>query len=347
MSIGGNPESIELEGVSDEEKFRNQLNLRKLFPNLVVEKNTTIYYIGIDNFSNLKKIMNPTHDLINVALFDMYWIDDCPKLISTIKNLVDFNSTNDMCIGTICVNFAKFRLTRLTPKFPELANIFPKLLSSNTRSKTNLNRYVFDNMFNLINQIKERKAVYLHSVGYFNIDLIWDAKSLVNHITEKEYINNIVTLYDDVSANFKTYSRKKDTSYSIDEFDSIFELREIINDDEDEDELWGEILIPIFNLADQFGFNDLDINGEYVSVYSIVQEELLINLENSIFIDIEDDHIIRSGDYVEAENLSMVTKTKKGGYYDKIINPNSGIKVSIYSQLGYSILIKYLDLLTT
>tara|TARA_B100000795_G_scaffold154383_1_gene115746 strand:- start:325 stop:1506 length:1182 start_codon:yes stop_codon:yes gene_type:complete len=347
ISIGANPESIELEGLSDEVEYRHSLDLGKLFPDLLVEKNTKIYYIGIDIFTNLTKIINQTSDLINVALFYMYWIDDCPKLISTIKKLVDFNSTNDMCIGTICGNFAKFRLTHLAPKFPELANIFPKLLPPDTKSKTTRN--VNDNMFNLINQIKERKAVYFQSVGYFNIKRgnVWEEKSVVNHITAAEYINNIVTLYDDVSANFKTYSRKKDTSYSVvvsRYFNTIAFLLEIIND---EDYLEGDILIPIFNLEYPFGFNDLDINGgDTKEVYSIIQEELHLTSKEDIFIDIEDGQIIMPGDYVKAENLPMVTSTKKGGYYDKIINPNSGIKVSIYSRLGYNILAQYLDLLT-
>lgn len=344
LSIGGNPET----------PYEN--GFFQLFPNLFIkDESTKVYYVGIDIFNKVTKVINykqfegehinkDKKDIIEVKLFSMYWIDDCKELIDSLNSLVNFNSKNPNCLGTICVNFAKFKYIR-SPVFEKLNNIFP----------------VYDNIDSLkfLKEIKTTKSVYMHSLGYYKFEIRYmkkyrGRKWLLVGVEDPEGMEKLVlSATMDLSNQISFFDSSKLLNGMLENVGNSSYLPEKIPEEYPciaDIEIEGDkSKFPYSKIVSNnryYGFGIEDYNEEdFFTVYGIDGENSLFNGE---FIDIKEapECIIPSGklnDVEESAKKEGEFKTLAGGYiFDKIINPVTGRKVKTNSRLGIKILKKYI-----
>lgn len=317
ISIGGSPEDD------------NERNLFQLFPNLWIKPNTKLYYIGIGNFKNITKVINfGDQDFIEIKLFNMYWIDNCQELIDAFKGFVNYNSINSKCKYTVCVNFAKFKY-KDSPIFENLTNIFPKFKNAIQTTSAQL-----------VKNIISKKAVYLHSFGYKEINEGFKNKN--ETMVKTENISSKVSLQD---INQLSWMLRARTIKKLFDFYDDFEYeRETLGEDKTGEKLAN--IIFYFDLFEGcillFPFEDEDDLTPVATLINPEEEEMLYQE-----IDREK-YIIEAGDLaIEKKESKKESSQKNGGgnIFEKIINPITGRKVKTNSKLGIKILSKYLDTL--
>ena len=344
LSIGGNPE------VPNGENVTNQLF--QLFPNLTVKPGAKIYYVGIDNFSKIKKVIDykKADGLIEVKLFNMFWLDDCQTLIESLKILVDFNSENDKCLGTICINFAKFKNV-VSPVFSNLANIFPKFAN---QMQLITHKYFDD--------IKEKKAVYMHSFGFKNIEEKTKNPGKNNIVlVDTTTITPIISFQDIHQAPLSTFIENRFKGNTMLILGSINGAYKEICEEEGKEILEDDYLKKktlYFNLnIYSFGIDD-DDNNDTESLFEgdcgipyidlVDPDEVIIQAGKKN----EEKETNEGGEKKSEEPDKNDIKTPKlpkglhkGGniIYEKIINPITGRKVKTNSRLGIKIISKYLN----
>jgi hypothetical protein len=323
ISIGGSPEN-------DDER-----NFFQLFPNLWIKPNTKIYYIGIGEFKDLSKIIDyKDENFIEIKLFNMYWIDNCHELIEAFKAFVDFNSNNSKCLYTVCVNFAKFKVIG-SPIFENLTNIFPTF-------ETRILQFT---KTQLVKNIISKKAAYLHSFGYKEINGIKKEKG--EKMVESRNLSSKVSLQDikQISWPLETREIKK-----LFDFYSDFEHEKgILGEDKT-----GNILANIIFYFDLFEGCILLFPYEDEDEDDLIPVATFIDPEGEQMLYKEIDrgkYIVEAGDLtIEQKKSKKESSPKKksennggGNNFEKIINPLTGRKVKTNSKLGIKIISKYLD----
>jgi len=320
ISIGGSPEDD------------NERNLFQIFPNLLIKPNTKLYYIGIGDFKNISKVINfGNQDFIEIKLFNMYWIDTCQELIDAFKDFVNYNSINSKCKYTVCVNFAKFKYKE-SPIFENLTNIFPKFKNAIQITSTQL-----------VKNIISKKAAYLHSFGYKEINESFKNKN--ENMVKSENISFKVSLQDinQISWMLKARIIKK----LFDFYDDFEYERNLLGEDKTDEKLAK--IIFYFDLFEGcillFPFEDED---DLTSVATLINPDN----EEMLYKEIDrGEYIIEAGDLtIEQKESKKESSQKKksennggGNIFEKIIDPVTVRKVKTNSKLGLKIVSKYLD----